>query len=91
MLVKDFDLIIDGENLKWELENYCWKNKDIGLDEPIDRANHLLDALRYSVNYLWSNKGNYAVHVSGDEDVANNYIRRTSTGYNYGDSGYALG
>ena len=90
MLVKDFDLVIEGENLKWELENYCWKNKDIGLDEPIDRANHLLDALRYAVNYLWQRKGEYAVHAS-DDKLADKYLKRTITGDIWEGSGYAIG
>ena len=41
----------DGSNLIKELNNYCWIDR--GTKEiPIDKHNHLIDALRYAVQYL---------------------------------------
>ena len=57
----------DSLNLIEELRNYTWaKDKDGNLlNQPIDKFNHLLDALRYAV---WSkygrNAGQGEYHVS---------------------------
>lgn len=59
----------DSLNLIEELRNYCWaKDKDgITLNQPIDKFNHLLDALRYAV---WSRfganagRGNYNIRFN---------------------------
>lgn len=50
MLIQDYQLIIDGDNLAKELNNYVWNDKKSGV--PVDKYNHLLDALRYAVSYL---------------------------------------
>ena len=48
----------DSVNLKKELKNYKWKLRgEKPLDEPQDKHNHLLDALRYAV--LWYKKNDY--------------------------------
>mgnify|MGYP003365122505 CR=1 FL=1 len=49
----DYDLIIDpsSKNLITELNNYVWNDKTTK-DVPIDKYNHLLDALRYSISEL---------------------------------------
>ena len=49
----------DSINLIRELRNYVWaKDKDGNtLNEPIDKFNHLLDALRYAV---WTKYGKNA-------------------------------
>ena len=45
----NYQLIIDpnSQNLKKELNNYVWSDKKSGT--PIDKYNHLIDALRYAV------------------------------------------
>ena len=50
MKMLDYKLVIEGENLARELNNYVWNDKKSGV--PIDKYNHLLDSLRYSVMYL---------------------------------------
>lgn len=48
----------DSDNLINELRNYMFKRDKDGnyLNEPIDKFNHALDALRYGVNtFLWVN------------------------------------
>jgi phage terminase large subunit len=53
--VKSVKLFINdySENLKEELINYHWKKNKAGqlLDEPVDKFNHLLDAMRYGILY----------------------------------------
>ena len=46
-ILRDYSLIVhpDSRNLIKELNNYCWSDKKSGT--PIDRWNHLIDALRY--------------------------------------------
>lgn len=40
-----------------ELSNYVWDNKNgVALDKPIDDYCHLMDALRYSLEYIDTNK-----------------------------------
>lgn len=48
-LIRDFKIIVDPEsiNLIKELNNYSWSDK--GKLRPVDKFNHLLDALRYAV------------------------------------------
>jgi phage terminase large subunit len=61
-LLQDYDLIVaeDSVNLIKELNNYCWLDKKT---TPIDKFNHLLDAIRYAVTYQLQNpnRGRYAV------------------------------
>lgn len=45
--IQDFKLIVEGENLVKELNNYVWHDKKS--KTPVDKFNHLLDALRYAV------------------------------------------
>ena len=63
-LLQDYDLIITPEsiNLIKELNNYCWLEKKS--NTPIDKHNHLIDALRYAVSYQLENphKGNYYIY-----------------------------
>ena len=63
-LLQDYDLIISPEsiNLIKELNNYCWLEKKS--NTPVDKHNHLIDALRYAVSYQLENphKGNYYVY-----------------------------
>ena len=50
--MKKYKLIIDptSPNLKIELNNYVWNDKKASI--PIDKYNHLLDALRYAFRRL---------------------------------------
>jgi phage terminase large subunit len=63
-LLQDYDLIITPEsiNLIKEMNNYCWLEKKS--NTPIDKHNHLIDALRYAVSYQLENphKGNYYIY-----------------------------
>jgi len=50
--IQKYKLIVtkNSLNLKNELNNYVWLDKKS--DTPIDDFNHLLDPLRYAVDYL---------------------------------------
>lgn len=52
--LQDYQLIIDpySFNLIKELNNYAWSDKKS--DTPIDRYNHLIDALRYSISDIFA-------------------------------------
>ena len=62
-LLQDFGLIIDSNsvNLVKELNNYCWLEKKSRT--PIDKFNHLLDALRYSISYQLQNPNQGQYHI----------------------------
>lgn len=49
----DYQLVVDpsSKNLAVELNNYCWLDK-AGKTVPIDKFNHLLDAVRYGASLL---------------------------------------
>lgn len=61
-LLQDYDLIIDegSENLQRELNNYAWLEKKV---MPMDKFNHLIDAVRYAVYYQLErpNRGTYHI------------------------------
>ena len=55
--IKGYKMIVcgDSSNLVTELNNYCWIFKDTvngSSSVPIDKYNHLIDALRYAFQYL---------------------------------------
>lgn len=52
--LQNYKMIIDGDNLAIELNNYVWNDKRAGV--PVDEYNHLLDATRYACEKLISNK-----------------------------------
>lgn len=57
--IQEYNIIVDPScvNTIIELSNYVWDNKDgKTLDKPIDDYCHILDALRYSLEYLGTNK-----------------------------------
>ena len=62
-LLQDFGLVIDSNsvNLVKELNNYCWLEKKSRT--PIDKFNHLLDALRYSISYQLQNPNQGQYHI----------------------------
>lgn len=47
--IKDLEVHVDptSENLIFEYQNYAWQK---GTNKPIDKANHISDALRYSLS-----------------------------------------
>jgi phage terminase large subunit len=63
-LLQDYDLVVDpaSRNLIKELNNYRWLERKS--NTPIDKYNHLLDAIRYAVGYQLQNpnRGKYIVH-----------------------------
>ena len=63
-LLQDYDLVIDpnSRNLIKELNNYRWLERKS--NTPVDKYNHLLDAIRYAVGYQLQNpnRGKYIVH-----------------------------
>lgn len=46
-VLQDYRLVVDGDNLVKELNNYVWHDKKSGV--PVDAYNHLLDSCRYAV------------------------------------------
>ena len=62
-LLQDYDLIIseDSINLIKELNNYSWLERKS--NTPIDKFNHLIDAVRYAVTFQLKNpnRGQYAI------------------------------
>jgi len=62
-LLQDYDIIVspDSTNLIKELNNYCWLERKS--NTPIDKYNHLIDAVRYAVGFQLQNpnRGKYTV------------------------------
>ena len=58
-LMKDYQLIIDGENIGKELNNYVYTDK--GSKLYCDMWNHALDAIRYNVTYNLSGGYNFDI------------------------------
>lgn len=62
-LLQDYDLIIseDSINLIKELNNYSWLERKS--NTPIDKFNHLIDAVRYAVSFQLQNpnRGKYTI------------------------------
>jgi phage terminase large subunit len=62
-LLQDYDLIVDEQsiNLIKELNNYSWLERKS--NTPIDKYNHLIDAIRYAVSYQLQNpnRGKYYI------------------------------
>jgi phage terminase large subunit len=62
-LLQDYDLVVspDSTNLIKELNNYRWLERKS--NTPIDKYNHLIDAIRYAVGYQLQNpnRGKYAI------------------------------
>lgn len=52
--LQNYRMIVEGENLGVELNNYVWNDKKAGV--PVDDYNHLLDAVRYAGEKLISEK-----------------------------------
>ena len=63
-LLQDYDLVVEENsiNLIKELNNYCWLERKS--NTPIDKWNHLLDAVRYAVSYQLQNPNRGKYHLS---------------------------
>ena len=63
-LLQDYDLIVDQDsiNLIKELNNYAWLERKS--NTPIDKFNHLIDAIRYAITYQLQNKNRGSYYIS---------------------------
>ena len=57
--MQDYQLIVEGENIGRELNNYVYTDK--GSKLYCDMYNHIIDAIRYNVVYQLS--GGYAIDI----------------------------
>ena len=55
----DYEIVItpDSLDLKRELTNYKWASKKSGV--PIDKHNHIIDAIRYAFKFVNGGSGEY--------------------------------
>lgn len=64
-LIKEFDVIVSSEskNLLKEQLTYFWEELKDGtiINKPIDKNNHLMDSLRYSVYSRYKNRNDFFV------------------------------
>ena len=58
-IMQDYELIIEGENIGKELNNYVYTDK--GSKLYLDAYNHIIDAIRYNVSYNLS--GGFQVEI----------------------------
>jgi phage terminase large subunit len=60
-LMQDYQIIVDGENIAKELNNYVYSDKKSSLF--VDKWNHAIDAIRYNVFFHLSNpnRGKYDI------------------------------
>jgi len=61
-LMQDYDIVVDPKstNIVKELNNYVWHARN---EKPVDKWNHCIDAIRYSLQYAEANsrKGIYVI------------------------------
>ena len=61
-LMQDYQIVVDKEStgIIREINNYVWHERNA---KPIDKFNHYLDAIRYSLMYLLQgvNSGKYVI------------------------------
>ena len=64
-LIKEFDIIVSEEstNLAKEYSSYYWEELKDGtiINKPVDRMNHLMDAIRYGVYSQYSKRNDFFV------------------------------
>lgn len=64
-LIKEFDVIVSQEstNLSKEYSSYYWEELKDGtiINKPVDRFNHLMDAIRYGVYSQYSKRNDFFV------------------------------
>ena len=57
--MQDYEIVVDGENIGRELNNYVYTDK--GSKLFCDNWNHAIDAIRYNVSYNLS--GGFKVEI----------------------------
>ena len=64
-LLKEFDIIcsLESKNLQKEQQSYLWEELKDGtiINKPVDKNNHLTDALRYCTYSRWKNRNDFFV------------------------------
>lgn len=64
-LIKEFDVFAsdDSKNLIKEYHNYYWEELKDGtiINKPVDKMNHLQDALRYAVYSVYSKRNDFFI------------------------------
>lgn len=64
-LIKEFDIFAtnDSKNLQKEYHNYYWEELKDGtiINKPVDKMNHLQDALRYAVYSVYSKRNDFFI------------------------------
>lgn len=64
-LIKEFDVIVSSEskNLQKEQQMYFWEELKDGtiINKPIDKFNHMMDALRYATYSRYKNRNDFFV------------------------------
>ena len=64
-LIKEFDIFAtnDSNNLQKEYHNYYWEELKDGtiINKPVDKMNHLQDALRYAVYSTYSKRNDFFI------------------------------
>jgi len=64
-LIKEFDIVVskESENLIKEYQYYFWEQMKDGtiINKPVDKANHLMDALRYGIYTRFKNRIDFFV------------------------------
>lgn len=64
-LIKEFDIVVsnESENLKKEYHYYFWEQMKDGtiINKPLDKANHLMDAIRYGIYTRFKNRSEFFV------------------------------
>jgi len=57
--LKDYQMIVEGDNIVRELNNYVWNDKKS--ETPVDDYNHTIDPLRYCLQILDKRKGFFVI------------------------------
>lgn len=64
-LIKEFDVYVsdDSKNLQKEYHNYYFEELKDGtiINKPVDKMNHLMDALRYGVYSVYSKRTDFFI------------------------------
>lgn len=64
-LLKEFEIIgsIESKNLQKEQQGYLWEELKDGtiINKPVDKMNHIMDALRYAVYSKYKNRNDFFV------------------------------
>ena len=65
----DLKIVSKCKNLIGEMQGYCWDSKaaERGIDQPIKRADHAIDAMRYAVYSHFGKRTNLDYHSPKDD------------------------